>query len=218
MEPCKLCGNEDLEVIHPPKDLRNYFLCSRCKLIMGDKKFYLDDNESRRRYSFHQNSIDNHGYVEFLRKAITPALPFLNEKMIGLDYGCGPGPTLSKILQRDNIICHNYDPLFFDQLLKEKYDFIFSTECFEHFYNPLNEIQKVDNLLIDGGILIVMTSLWSDLAFFDNWHYKIDPTHVSFFHLNTFQYMARIFNYQILFTDEERVIVFRKIPTDKNFR
>ncbi len=84
--------------------------------------------------------------------AIDPALPYLTAGMTGLDYGCGPTPTLSVMLRREGIRCEDYDPFFVGHPLQKTFDFVFSTEAFEHFFHPGREIRKIRALTPRQGI------------------------------------------------------------------
>lgn len=202
----------------PSKDRRFYHHCQNCQLIFADRSFLLSKKTEKSRYALHNNGIDNKGYVEFLEQVVHPSLPFLTREMRGLDYGCGPQPTLSKILAKFHLVCYDYDPLFdFEHPYKE-YDFIFATECFEHFHLPGKEFGKIDKLLKPSGHLGIMTERWESLERFDQWYYKNDLTHVSFFHHQTFSYISREFGYKIKFEDKNRVIVLQKLQkSDKVF-
>lgn len=158
----------------------------------------------------HQNSKDDDDYVDFLCRAINPSLRFLKEGMHGLDYGCGHEPVLAFLLRQRGYECSVYDPFFFPELKKMPYDFIFSTEVVEHFFNPAKEFERIDQLLAPRGYLIIMTSFWKELTQFSNWYYKNDPAHVVFYHYKTFQFMAKKLNYEIVYTDFEKVIIFQK--------
>lgn len=71
------------------------------------------------------------------------------------------------------------------------YDFITATEVVEHLAAPGAELQRLWDLLVPGGWLAVMTKLVIDRARFSHWHYRRDPTHISFFCRYTWDYMAR---------------------------
>ncbi|MBX2946065.1 MAG: class I SAM-dependent methyltransferase [Cyclobacteriaceae bacterium] len=175
-------------------------------------KQYPTETEERERYRFHNNTIENHGYVTFLYQAITPALPYLKGQQHGLDYGCGPEPVLSKLLEQNHsLYCKNYDPLFFRELPSGKFDFIFSTECFEHFHNPAKEIVHIKKLLEPGGVLVVMTALWNETLNLSTWHYLRDITHVCVFHSTTFDYVCQQFGFVQLYNDSRRVVILRSI-------
>ena len=161
-------------------------------------------------YSKHENSIENVGYVDFLNRVVQPMLPFLTREMRGLDYGCGPGPTLSLLLKQRGIACDDYDPLFTDCAFRAPYDFIFATECFEHFYRPGVELQRIGSLLTPGGLLGVMTERWTTVEEFATWYYTRDPSHVCFYHANTLDYICKQYGYTSVWMDQNRVAILRR--------
>lgn len=162
------------------------------------------------RYELHKNSIEDADYVDFLNRIIRPMLPYLHNDMRGLDYGSGPSPVLSQLVRRQGFTCEDYDPFFADRSLQPPYDFIFSTECFEHFHYPRVDIQRICTLLKPGGLLGIMTGRWTILKSFANWHYTHDLTHVSFYHAKTFDYLCRHYGLTILWQDEKRSVIFRR--------
>jgi 2-polyprenyl-3-methyl-5-hydroxy-6-metoxy-1,4-benzoquinol methylase len=110
-----------------------------------------------------------------------------------LDYGCGPGPILAELLKEDGFEVDVYDPYFFEskEVFQNKYQAITCTEAIEHFYKPLEEIDKILKLLEKDGLLILQTQFAQDAKHFETWWYARDPTHVSFFRESTFQWMAK---------------------------
>jgi SAM-dependent methyltransferase len=211
MRICPLCIKPvGLNEIQGP-DARVYNHCELCHLIFTDTRFFLSRIDEEKRYRKHNNGIHNKGYVSFLNKAIKPALEFLKPGMKGLDYGCGPEPTLSLLLEQDGFACDDYDPIFFPELDQNKqYDFIFATECIEHFFFPAKDLQKIKRLLKEDGILVIMTELWQSQEKFKTWQYAKDPTHVSFYHQRSFDVIAEKSGMSTLFTDNKGVIIFQK--------
>lgn len=130
--------------------------------------------------------------------------------MLGLDYGCGPEPSLSILLERDGIQCENYDPFFYPVLPQKKYDFVFSTETAEHFFHLRQELLKIRKLLKPGGVFTMMTEVWQDEYDFSEWYYAKDFTHVSFYHMNTIDSICNLFGFELLFSDGKRVFCLRK--------
>jgi SAM-dependent methyltransferase len=208
---CRLCQSEDVSITKNSVDERVYFLCNDCHLISVDGKYFPGREEEKKRYLTHQNGVQFEGYVRFLHQAIDPALEFLRKDMTGLDYGCGHAPTLSRLLEQNGYQCEDYDPLFVDHKLDKKFDFIFSTEVFEHFFYPGKEIEKIKKLLKNDGLLIVMTERWKDVDHFSKWCYTRDLTHVSFFHSGTFDFLCSHFGFRRIFDDKERVIILQNI-------
>lgn len=181
-------------------------------MIYTDEKFRLDDVNERKHYTFHHNSIEDENYVAFLNRVISPALKYLCEGMKGLDFGCGPNPVLSELLKQRNFDCDNYDCFFFPNLDRNKrYDFVFATECFEHFYNPKEELSLISGMLKKDGFLCVMTEYYPSKEGFGNWYYKNDPTHVCFYKHDTLSFIEKEFGYSEIYNDNKRVFILKKL-------
>ncbi|MEX0966634.1 MAG: class I SAM-dependent methyltransferase [Bacteroidia bacterium] len=211
MAHCTLCLSQDLKKEVRGKDSRKYWFCDRCFLIHADEKYFLPAAEEKKRYLEHNNGIEQAGYVNFLNRAVNPALPYLNPEMRGLDFGCGPAPTISRLLEKHDIICDHYDPLFYPALDADaSYNFIFATECFEHFFYPSNEMKRLQLLLNKNGYLIVMTEIWESFDLFKNWYYTRDRAHVSFFHKKTMTFLESNFNWNLIYNTDNRVFIFQK--------
>jgi len=207
---CTLCYSENLQILNVNFKQRKYLLCHNCKLIMADTNTLPSPEQEIRRYSDHQNFSSDKGYSNFLYKIIQPVMDLLVGSEKGLDYGCGPNPVLSEIVRSKGYSCDVYDPFFFPHFPNYNYDFIFATECFEHFFYPTDDVQKVISLLNPGGILAVMTEIWYNLENFEKWYYIRDFTHVSFYHADTMKYLSDYYKMQIVFTDNKRIFIFRK--------
>jgi SAM-dependent methyltransferase len=209
---CPLChsGTQNIESVEGPLD-RPYFHCFHCDLIFASPGALLSAEDELKRYGRHENDVNDPRYVKFLNQAVEPALVYLRPGMEGLDYGSGPGPALSENLRRKGIHCRDYDPLFGPELSDGSFDFIFSTEAFEHFYDPVREVQLIDERLKPGGLLAVMTMWHKGTEHFKDWFYARDDTHVVFYSLSTFDFISRRWNFEILWSDEKRVIIFRKL-------
>jgi hypothetical protein len=189
---------------------RGYLLCENCQLIFMQREFLPERTAEKQRYQAHQNGPQDAGYVQFLNQAITPALPCLKSSMRGLDYGCGPAPTLSGLLKSHGLHCENYDPYFYPEFPEGHFDFIFATEVAEHYFHPAQELQRISALLKPGGILTIMTEPWVTLEGFSDWHYAKDVTHVSFYHAKTIAYICTRYGFEIINKNSHRVTVFRK--------
>ena len=211
---CPLCATSNRTAAVGGADEREYHHCDVCHLIFADPAHRLSVRQERAHYETHENSIDQPGYVRFLNRVLEPMLPHLEVGMRGLDYGCGPGPALSELVRRQGIACDDYDPLFADNQLRPPYDFLFSTECFEHFHHPAAEIGRIHSLLKPDGLLGIMTERWTTLTAFSTWYYTRDPTHVSFYHAKTFAFLCGRFGFTPVWSDEKRVTILRRAPSD----
>lgn len=206
---CPLCDQWSDHRVAGPFN-RTYYLCKNCELIFVDPADFISEKEELRRYDLHENNPDDEGYSSFLKKAVEPALPYLNDEMLGLDYGSGLNKVLALLLKELGIKCDNFDYYYHPQLPDKKYDFIFSTETFEHFTDPKKELKRIDNLLAEGGFLFIMTKTWISEERFEKWHYARDYTHVSFFNVETFHYIAEKWKYRILENIRNTVFILQK--------
>jgi len=138
---------------------RVYFRCSRCALIFLGAEAHLDPAEERARYETHRNAPDDAGYRRFLDRLATPLLERLPPGAEGLDYGSGPGPTLSVMLEERGMQMAIHDPFFAPDpsVLERRWDFITCTETVEHFFRPAEEFERFRQMLRPGGWLAVMT-------------------------------------------------------------
>ncbi|WP_333608698.1 class I SAM-dependent methyltransferase [Arsukibacterium sp.] len=194
--PNHLCPLCDATAIHWfSEDARRvYYQCQQCQLVFADRLSLLSPDAELAQYQLHNNDIADSGYRAFLSRLATPLLQHLpGTGLQGLDFGCGPGPLLAQILTEAGHKMHIWDPFFANQpaVLQQQYDFICCTEAIEHFISPSVEWQLWQQLLKPQAILAIMTKRYTDAIAFAGWHYKNDPTHVSFFAEYTFAWLAQ---------------------------
>lgn len=202
---CPLC-----DTVLESKADRYYFICSQCGAYVKDKQFYISSEEEKLRYEEHNNDVDDPRYRGFTSPVTNAILGTYQPVHSGLDYGCGTGPVISKVLRENNYNVRLYDPYFYPDTayLNYKYDYIFSCEVFEHFHHPRAEIEKIMRLLHPGGRLYIMTHIYKQQPF-ENWYYRNDPTHVFIYTEQTIHYIAGAFGLALIHLDE-RLIIFRK--------
>ena len=208
---CKICGSSDLKVI----DIKDkYYYCNNCEVIFIAEKEIVAPGEEKKRYEGHDNNHQNEGYVNMFEKFIDNVIePNLNLEVDDqvLEFGCGPGPVLADLLEEKGADVDGYDPYFFPEKIYEEknYDLITSTEVFEHFSDPLKEMNLLDSHLKTDAYLAVMTSFHPGPGEFEDWWYKWDPTHIVFYNQRTFEYLASQFDLEIVYTDKENYILFK---------
>lgn len=209
---CPLCLSAD--TAHFSRDqLRDYLRCEHCKLVFVPQEFHLSSADEQAQYDLHENNPDDSGYRTFLSRLADPLLERLPANAQGLDFGCGPGPCLSVMLEEQGHSVALYDLYYADNrellAVDADYDFITATEVIEHLSQPMDELRRLWRLLKPGGYLGLMTKLVADADKFANWHYKTDPTHISFFSVQTFEYISQQWDSsaEIIGAD---VIIFRK--------
>ena len=188
---CIVCNKKAAETFKTIEN-KHYWKCRECLAIFLDKQFYLEPIDEHSHYLSHKNSINDAHYRKFLSQLMLPLDKTMQRNSIGLDYGCGPGPALSKMLEERGHIMHLYDPFFYPNrnFINKVFDFICCTETAEHFHNPYNEFDLFNNLLKNNGVIGIMTNFTTDESLFENWHYRRDPTHVVFYNETTFQFIA----------------------------
>lgn len=212
---CPLCAGSNIKFYLQDKK-RRYWQCQSCALVFADPGSHLAADAEVAIYLQHENNPNDPRYRTFLNKLAQPLLQRLGKAGLnGLDFGCGPGPTLSVMLEEAGQQMAVFDPYFANhpQVLTKQFDFICCTEAIEHFYQPAKEWALWLHLLKADGWLGLMTKLAPELAEFANWHYKNDPTHVCFFSQQTFLFLAKRDGFTVEFIGND-VILLHKTPTN----
>ncbi|MFN3018828.1 class I SAM-dependent methyltransferase [Vibrio coralliilyticus] len=210
MHHCPLCHNPEL--LHYFEDKRREYLqCAQCELVFVNPEQRLDAKAEKAHYDLHENDPNDAGYRTFLSRVADPILERIEPGSTGIDFGCGPGPTLSLMLQEQGHNVSLYDLYYHPntEVLDRTYDFMTATEVIEHLYHPDQIWQQWLNLVKPGGWIGLMTKMVIDVEAFAKWHYKNDPTHVVFFSRNTFKYLAERDQLKLEFIGND-VILLRK--------
>ena len=188
----------------------DYRLCQdKCGLAFLDPTHRVDANREKARYNEHNNTA-NDGYVAFLKRVTDDLIPHIKSDMIGLDFGCGPNPVLSTIMNDAGYEMYNYDPFYFPNksALSQQYDFITATEVIEHVYDPAQVIDQLKSLLKPNGILAIMTETMLDPERFADWWYHRDITHVCFYSEQTLQWIADQQNWKLAIP-QKNIAIFK---------
>lgn len=207
---CPLCHSETLDFWQDKR--RVYRRCSHCDLISVPSQYWLSDREEKAIYDFHENDVEDEGYQRFLSRLLEPMVARLPQGASGLDFGCGPGPALATMLQRQGFDVDLYDLYYHpdDAVWQRRYEFITATEVLEHLKHPAVELQRLWNLLEPAGLLGVMTKKARDREAFRQWHYKNDPTHIAFFSESTFDYLSQWLEAEVVYSSAD-VVILRKL-------
>lgn len=177
----------------------DYYRCHTCQLTFIAPQALPSSDEEKAHYALHQNDPADAGYRRFLARLAEPLMAVVPPGSEGLDFGCGPGPTLSKMFTEAGFPTHNFDPLYANDTsrLARQYDFVTCSEVVEHFHRPAESFAQLRTLLRPGGTLAIMTSWLRADDGFAQWHYRRDPTHVCFYKPATFEYLARQFGWSL---------------------
>lgn len=214
MLKCPLCQSPEVKHYHHD-GASNYGNCTVCDLVFVDEADLLAKPAEKSIYDHHENNPDDQGYRKHLSKLSTPLVEKLSAASIGLDFGSGPGPTLSKILEEQGMAMNIYDPFYaMDKAVlspPQPYDFITMTEVIEHIYQPKTSLDQLWGILANGGWLAIMTGINQGPEFFKNWHYIKDPTHVRFYSVKTFSWLANTYGAELEFANENVIFLRKKI-------
>jgi len=188
---CPLCACQK-STLYSQHETGEYRLCDNCFLVFVLEDKHLDEVSEKARYDLHVNSPEDENYRKFLSKVSKPVLDRVSSTAKGLDFGSGPGPTLSLMFEEAGHVMKIYDHFYAkdEKVLGLKYDFITSTEVVEHLYRPLEVLDKLWSILNEEGLLCLLTQPYVAQEEFDAWYYKNDPTHVCFFSLKTMQWLC----------------------------
>ena len=209
-EACPLCLSVENTFFHRDKQ-REYLRCRQCALVFVPPKSHLSRADEKSYYELHQNSPLDSGYRIFLERLSKPLLEQIKPGSQGLDFGSGPGPTLSLMLEEAGHRVGLYDPFYApdEAVFTRQYDFIASSEVVEHLQAPGRELTRLWALLKPGGVLAIMTKRVLDEAAFAHWHYKNDPTHIVFFSEQTFHWLGKQWQVDAVFHGAD-VVLFNK--------
>jgi len=185
-------------------------------------QYHLSEADEKLRYDTHENNPKDIGYRAFLSKALLPVVAHIEKnqsrllqsvdfEIRGLDFGCGPGPTLSLMFEEVGYKVDLFDVFYADnpKVFERQYDFITATEVVEHLSNPRFEMNRLFGMLKDDGILVVMTQRVTKAVDFALWYYKNDPTHICFFSEKTMHYLAQQWCVEVKFLGDNVALFFK---------
>jgi SAM-dependent methyltransferase len=206
---CSLCRGNGR--IFFENDNIKYYRCERCSSIFMDPKNYLSVAEEKERYEEHNNDVEDTRYQNFVSDIVENIKEDWDVNAVGLDFGAGTGPVVTKLLKEEGYEVDIYDPFFWNKEnhLSKRYDYIVACEVIEHFHNPLNEFELFNSLLKNKGKLYCKTEIYKDNIDFKDWYYKDDPTHVFFYHENSVKWIVEKLGFES-YSISDRIIVLNK--------
>lgn len=204
---CRLCQTKMNHFVNTRN--RDYYRCPNCDSIQLDEHQLLSPINEKKRYDTHNNDIFDSGYQKFVSPITNYIFNNLDKSDIGLDFGAGPGPVISKILNDKDYQIKQYDPHYHphDELLDDQYDYVVACEVIEHFNQPKRDFDLLNNITKDNGYWVFMTDIYDESIDFNQWYYKNDETHVIFYTQKTFEYLKKVYHFKHLKIDK-RLIVF----------
>ncbi len=195
-----LCANGARDSF-PTGGKRNFSKRGQGALFFTPPQFHLPPEAERERYAHQKTAPADPNYRKFLSRLFQPLEKKLTPGAYGLDFGCGPGPTLSLMFKEAGYDCAIYDLHYADDpsVFEKKYDFLTCSETMEHLYRPREEFERFLKLVRPGGWIGIMTQLRDSAPDFDKWFYKDDETHVCFFSKKSFQTLEKTYGLHVEF-------------------
>lgn len=198
MDNCKICNNR-AEKVFTTKILYkydiDYFKCVNCDFVQTEKPYWLEEA-----YANPMNLTDTGIMLRNIRssKIVTSIILFFFKKEYNfIDYAGGYGVFTR--LMRDNGFNFYWNDPYTKNLLSRgfesnentKYDVVTSFESFEHFEEPLLEIEKI--LSISKNIIFSTELVPNQLPDPEKWWYygKEHGQHIALYSKKTMNFLAK---------------------------
>lgn len=219
MPKCLLCSSETSPISAASTELKivegteRFFRCDTCGAVSVPRELHLTDSDEIERYGLHDNSLENNGYRKYLSGVtldVKEAVSDIKSRTV-LDYGAGDEAVLTTLLKEEGIDCTAYDPNYESlSILNGTYGLIIACESAEHFRDPREEFARINEHLTSGGYLWIRTEMLESAPYFSGWWYKNDLTHIFFYSHKTMNYIAELFNWELVSCDKKNTTLFRK--------
>jgi len=210
IDACPLCSSNLTENLHQDSN-REFLRCRHCDFVFVPKIYHLSEKDEKARYDSHNNDPEDDRYRNFLTQLLSPLQERMPKRASGLDFGSGPGPTLSLMLEECGYSVDLFDKFYARNkaVFDKQYDFITASEVVEHLRQPMVELNRLMTLLKSNGIFAIMTQILTPEIDFEQWYYKNDPSHIGFFSEKALNFLAEKWQAE-LYVISERVIIFKK--------
>lgn len=196
---CNICGKKTRET-HKARILNRYqiqyYRCLECEFTQTEQPYWLNEAYSDAISASDTGVMARNIYFS----KITKALLFLLRKRSGkfLDFGGGYG-IFTRLMRDQGFDFYWYDKYAKNLLAREfegsvddnsQYDAITSFENFEHFENPIGEIEKI--LALSDTVIFSTELMPENNPAPENWWYYCleHGQHISLFSLKTLEYIA----------------------------
>jgi hypothetical protein len=198
---CRICSSESIEIFSAEilnKHTIKYYHCSNCDFLQTEEPFWLEEAYEA------AIGITDTGIVKrnqlFANRSSAVISSFYNSNEKFLDYAGGYG-LFVRMMRDIGFDFFWYDP-FVENLFAKGFEYnkqdkillITAFECFEHFANPLEEIDKM--LDISTNIIFSTRVFHGNPPKPDDWwYYSLDSgQHISFYSIKTLKYLAGKFS------------------------
>jgi methyltransferase type 11 len=203
---CKICNGLAKKFDHGfilNKYHIDYFQCEKCGFVQTENPYWLKESYSD------AISVSDTGVIArniiFSKIATFVMSSCVNTKCDFLDYGGGYG-IFTRMMRDNGFNFYWYDKYainlvargFEGSISEKKYEAVTSFENFEHFENPIEEIEKIFSLT---DFVLFSTELVKVPAPSTNnwWYYCLEHgQHISIFSNKTLEYIAKKYGYNLI--------------------
>lgn len=215
LQVCPLCRFQlldDLFVLEAHFGQNHYYSCKSCQLVFLNPKQRLTPQAEKTRYQLHDLGATDPKYLLYLNQLSLQLNEHVREGEAILDFGCGQSSVVKALLSKRSVPVAEYDPYFQSDrtVLRENfYQHIVVCEAAEHFSEPRLEFDLLFSLCAAGGRIYVQTKILKDPTLFESWHYRKDPTHISFYNRETMSWIKENWKAQDFNILGDEVTVFK---------
>jgi hypothetical protein len=196
---CKICSHS-VESMFSAKIMNkyniNYFYCDNCNFLSTEEPYWLEEVYSSPISKFDTGHIQRN--INISKKLVTLLTIFFKGKKIFVDYAGGNGVLVRlmrdvgfNFLWEDKYATNLFSEGFeWNSTLKSEVEAVTVIECFEHFVNPIEEIEKI--ITISKNIIFTTELLPPSIPHPNDWWYFTLERggHISFYSEKTLQYIA----------------------------
>jgi len=216
LESCKLCSqevkvisNSNLKMLVPdqyPLDGNiDICICQNCDFVFSRSDSSANDYLSYYRdFNKHQNRDEKNRVFD--RAYFQRVCQFLSEHKTGGIEGCRVLDWGSGSLIFEEVANHfgaksvsNFD--VGGEKLKQLFDIVISTHCFEHLLDPLSSIQELTSCVVENGFVLIAVP---DLSRYDQFYYgpysHFDLEHINHFVSNSLQKLFELAGLEVVAT------------------
>jgi len=176
-----------------------YFKCENCDFIQTEEPFWLDEAYASSINLTDIGLVQRNIYCAKLTSAIIKAFFRVNATYVDMAGGYGLFVRLMRDkgfnflwndLYTDNIFARGFD---FQSLQNNPIELITAFEAFEHFQNPLKELESM--LDVSRNIFFSTLLIPSEIPDKNWWYYAFEHgQHISFYSKQTLNFLAKKYN------------------------
>lgn len=220
---CKICSHNSKKIFSAKimkKYHIDYFFCWNCNFLSTEEPYWLKEVYTSPISKFDTGCIQRN--INISKNLIILLSIFFDYKKKFVDYAGGHG-LLVRIMRdigfdffwidkyAENIFSSGFEG---DCIPKSEVEAVTVFECFEHFQNPMEEIEKITS--ISNNVIFSTKLLPSPIPSPEDWWYYMLSRggHISFYSKKTIQFIAVKFNLKYFSYGDLHILTKKKNIND----